>query len=649
MVYTSKEYASADSRQSSTSSRVNTTSVVSSPVTTSTTVTSSRAVEVITPGASNSVSRTSNSTRLPTSRSYRIISMDQTAGDASTSTRTATSRQTSGITTTESLTASSRVTAVIDPENPSQTTTRTTRSVSTPQGRTNLTTRSVEEVSTRSVNSIPTRSATLETSRTAETISRTNNSLTDNAETEKTASIVKSDVLAESRESAGARTATSSERTIVKRTDSTARSLSDVVDKTLLSDDKESTSLTSARTSRTGTQAPMRSSLDSSGDQSVIQGSDGSVISETQDATQTGDQTNPITIDGDYNTVINGNVYVKGCVRSCPRPYYVTRRYTRLYSPCEDWYNYGSYWGFQWYSGSCGLMVCLPYDDYWGMSYYYPRYHRRYLFCSLGGYWPSYRYRRYYWYGCHPYRWYGSNVINVDVPMANGSVAYHHYYYDDGLFDGSNDPAVSYQETQYSPSEDNETDSQVLPEDLPEDASIADKSFEAAVTAFESGQYDQAMLKFRLAMIMEPEDQVLPFAYSQALFAAGHYSASTGILRTVLNGMPEDEDKKYQQTVYYPRGLYTDQELLEQQVSQLAQAIQKDPTNTDLQLLYGYHLLGTGSVQEAREPLQMASLDPANKRSVEILLALLEQIVEEQKSFTEKIGMPLETADKTML
>ena len=74
--------------------------------------------------------------------------------------------------------------------------------------------------------------------------------------------------------------------------------------------------------------------------------------------------------------------------------------------------HHGSYFSFHWSDWSCGRVILAPYDDYYGISYYYPSYHRKYLFVSLGGYWPySYRYQRYYWYGCHPYYWYGSDVV----------------------------------------------------------------------------------------------------------------------------------------------------------------------------------------------------------------------------------------------
>ena len=56
----------------------------------------------------------------------------------------------------------------------------------------------------------------------------------------------------------------------------------------------------------------------------------------------------------------------------------------------------------------------------------YPYYHRKYVFVSLGGYWPfGYSYLRYYWYGWHPYAWYGY----YPVPREATYDTYNYYTY----------------------------------------------------------------------------------------------------------------------------------------------------------------------------------------------------------------------------
>ena len=98
-------------------------------------------------------------------------------------------------------------------------------------------------------------------------------------------------------------------------------------------------------------------------------------------------------------------------------------------------------------------------------------------------------------------------------------------------------------------------------QDKPNDADAADRNFAEAVDAFGRGDYNEAVLKFRVAMVLDPKDSILPFAYAQALFAKGDYAAAAATLRSVLisisqpiqTGAQKDEG---QETVYYPRGLY---------------------------------------------------------------------------------------------
>ena len=114
---------------------------------------------------------------------------------------------------------------------------------------------------------------------------------------------------------------------------------------------------------------------------------------------------------------------------------------------------------------------------------------------------------------------------------------------------------------------------------------------------------------------------VLPFAYSQALFANEQYAEAAEVLRTALAKVsPEKEG------VFYPRGLYSDDEILFEQIEHLKQKAESYSFDADLQLLFGYQLLGIGEVDKAVEPLQQAGLDLGNAEAATILLNLIEKI-----------------------
>jgi len=114
---------------------------------------------------------------------------------------------------------------------------------------------------------------------------------------------------------------------------------------------------------------------------------------------------------------------------------------------------------------------------------------------------------------------------------------------------------------------------------------------------------------------------VLPFAYVQALFADKKYLQAAQALRQALAKVPTEKEG-----VFYPRGLYPEEDALFEQIDHLAERSSLCGLDPDLQLLLGYQLLGTGELQAATEPLQQASLDSTNTASATILLNLLEKI-----------------------
>jgi tetratricopeptide (TPR) repeat protein len=250
---------------------------------------------------------------------------------------------------------------------------------------------------------------------------------------------------------------------------------------------------------------------------------------------------------------------------------------------------------------------CGPWSTY---RYVYPYYHRKYLFISLGGYWPiSYRYVRYYWYGSHPYNWYGYYPIPREVRSDTYNYYTYNYY--------NNENATAYEPGQVADADIFEN----LAQQEPDQATLADVYFEEAVKVFEVGSYGKAVEKFARAMELAPDDMILPFAYSQALLANGQYSEAAEVLRGALAKVrPEKEG------VFYPRGLYPNEDILLGQIDRLAEKAELFAFDADLQLLLGYQLLGIGEVDQAVEPLMHASKDLVNADAAAVLLELLEKI-----------------------
>jgi Tetratricopeptide repeat len=253
---------------------------------------------------------------------------------------------------------------------------------------------------------------------------------------------------------------------------------------------------------------------------------------------------------------------------------------------------------------NCCRPICYTRGPRYTFGFFWPYYHRKFIFISIGGYWPGYTYRRYYWYGCHPYAWYGywppENVV------LGGD--YNYYYYSDK-------PAQSQALDQAQENlEEN-------PPPEPAQETPADQYFEQAVKAFAAGDYATAAAKFSDARELAPDDIVLPFAYAQALFADGRYEKAAQLLRTALaKCSPEKEG------VFYPRGLYRDEAVLQQQIEQLAEKIKQGDFDADLELLLGYQLLGTGRLDEAASHLQTARLNAYNSQGASVLLKLLKKL-----------------------
>jgi tetratricopeptide (TPR) repeat protein len=258
------------------------------------------------------------------------------------------------------------------------------------------------------------------------------------------------------------------------------------------------------------------------------------------------------------------------------------------------------------------IYIGYDYGSLFSVRYIYPYYHRKYVFVSLGGYWPlDYSYMRYYWYGYHPYYWYGYDPIARQVGTDVNYYYTYNYYYDD---------SPNYNTGRYSDSQYYENMS-TQPALQPAEATLADTYFEEAVDAFADGKYDLSIEKFSRALELAPNDMILPFAYSQALFAAGRYTEAAEVLRKALRKVKPDKEG-----VFYPRGLYPDDNLLLAQLDKLADEAEAFSFDADLQLLLGYQLLGINELDKALTPLKNASLDMKNQEAATVLLNLLSKV-----------------------
>jgi tetratricopeptide (TPR) repeat protein len=232
-----------------------------------------------------------------------------------------------------------------------------------------------------------------------------------------------------------------------------------------------------------------------------------------------------------------------------------------------------------------------------------------------------YRYTRYYWYGCHPYRWYGYYPIAREVTGDTYNYYTYNYYNN-----GDTTASEVYQPTSEIQPVDHTTFADVrerLAQEAagePDEVSLSDRYFEDAVKAFGAGDYDLAAETFAKAIEFAPDDMILPFAYCQALFAGEKYTEAAEVLRTALAKVsPEKEG------VFYPRGLYAKDDVLLEQIGELAEKAELYSFDGDLQLLLGYQLLGIGEIDEAVEPLRLAGQNLRNASSATVLLELLEK------------------------
>ncbi len=270
--------------------------------------------------------------------------------------------------------------------------------------------------------------------------------------------------------------------------------------------------------------------------------------------------------------------------------------------------------------------VFYNYGPMYTVHYVHPYYHRKYVFVSLFGYWPDYTCVRYYWYGYYPYQWYGYYPVPYEIGQGDTYNYYtYNYYTTAGSGDGSSMQGTS---GQIQPVDENtykdvreKLAREKAADKEPTTKTDADTLFDEGVKAFEDGDYAAASAKFVRAMELSPDDIILPFAQSQAFFASERYADAAQVLRAAMTKVtPEKEG------VFYPRGLYPNDDVLLKQIDNLKEKAAQNSLNADMQLLLGYQLLGIGEMDSAVAPLQQASLDAANGPAAATLMKLLDKI-----------------------
>lgn len=290
------------------------------------------------------------------------------------------------------------------------------------------------------------------------------------------------------------------------------------------------------------------------------------------------------------------------------RPDWVTHTYRYDYA----YRDYNGLWCNRLVWPSYRLLIGYTWGPRFAFHYVYPYYHRKYIFVSLGGYWPyDYSYARYYWYGWHPYYWYGYYPIAREVQTDTYNY-YTYNYYNNG------EQAATYQSQVAEPGRFENLAEQPAE---PPVTTLADTYFEEGVKAFEVAEYNTAIQKFTKAMELAPDDMILPFALSQALMAGGQYSNAAATLRDALAKVQPDKEG-----VFFPRGLYPDEQRLLDQIDLLSEQAEQYSFDADLQLLLGYQLLGIGQTDRAVEPLMNAKKDLVNADSAGVLFGLLEKV-----------------------
>ncbi|MHC4665969.1 MAG: tetratricopeptide repeat protein [Planctomycetota bacterium] len=261
--------------------------------------------------------------------------------------------------------------------------------------------------------------------------------------------------------------------------------------------------------------------------------------------------------------------------------------------------------------------------------------HRRYGHHGHGRHHGHHNRHRYYYSSVPYYYYYGYPYYYYDAyPYYYFSLPYYRYYYsypyygkpyppDD--YDYSDDKDTRYGRSDVYGGAKGKIEQQKADE-MPDQPGKSteyvkvDQHLKDIAEAFAAGRYDKAAERSTKALNAEPDDPLLPFVYSQSLFADQRYSKAASVLREALRKVDIDE-----QGVFYSHGFYTDQAVLTEQIEKLSKAVETDYSNADLNLVLGYQLLGTGTYDRALRALRQAQRDYVNKEAATALIEVLEK------------------------
>jgi hypothetical protein len=190
---------------------------------------------------------------------------------------------------------------------------------------------------------------------------------------------------------------------------------------------------------------------------------------------------------------------------------------------------------------------------------------------------------------------------------------YYPYGYDYGAAETSSDNTYK-----YSTEPVDETDKTDTSETS---TSVAEKFFDEGVRMFGNSDYSGAAKKFGAAKYLVPQDKFFAFAYAQAVFASGDYISAAAAVREAISKItPETEG------IFYPRGMYSNEAAIKQQIKTLAEKVELSTDNASLQLLLGYNELGMNNLDNAEAALKIAADDRTNGPAAEALLKLIDRL-----------------------
>jgi hypothetical protein len=249
-----------------------------------------------------------------------------------------------------------------------------------------------------------------------------------------------------------------------------------------------------------------------------------------------------------------------------------------------------------------------PYTSRRYNSFHRPRYGSTYK--RYPGYnydqkhYPYYKYHkkphhgRHYYYYSLPYRRYYYPTVIYE----------YHYYNPDGSY--------------YSPSDEYIPDESYQSQQQYEDQTAAsiDNQLDKIAEAFASEDYFNAVYYSRRAIEQYPEDVPLKFVYAQSLMADNDYHRAAQALRQAIDAADIENDG-----IFFPFGIYPNNEILNTHIDKLKQKVRYEPSNTNYQLLLGYELLGIGKYSEASTALEKAKINLENEKYANILLNVIEK------------------------